>query len=64
MESSGTAPLVTRAICSRGALYVGCIGPSIVKGSTTVGILVNTILGILAWLVARSCLMQRLPAHW
>ena len=24
------SPLVTRAVCSRGALYMGCTGPSVV----------------------------------
>ena len=33
--------LVTRAICSRGVLYMGCVGPSLVMGLTTVGTLVG-----------------------
>ena len=33
--------LVTRAMCSRGAPYVGYMGPSVVSGLTTVGVLVD-----------------------
>ena len=35
------SPLVTRAICSRHAAYVGFMGPSVVKGPTAVGALVG-----------------------
>ena len=33
----------TRAICSRSAHYVGCVGPSVVAGPTTVDTLVGNI---------------------
>ena len=53
-------PLVTRAICSRGAPYVGCMGPSV---------FVDAYCGQYhrsCWspvqLVARPCLVQRLLA--
>ena len=36
---AGHSPLVTRAVCSRGTLYVGCMGPSAVAVLTTVGVL-------------------------
>ena len=34
-------PLFTRAMCSKGAPYVGCLGPSIVDGLTTMDLLVG-----------------------
>ena len=38
---SSTFPLVTRALCSRSAPYVGCMGPSTVVGPTAEGTLVG-----------------------
>ena len=51
--------LVTRAICSWGAPYVGCVVPSVVAGLMPVGSLVG-VAGL--WLVSRSRLVQRLLA--
>ena len=39
MGPSSTLPLVTRAICSQGVPYVGCVGPPAVVRLTTVGVL-------------------------
>ena len=39
--SGAQFPLVTRAISSRDAPYVGCKGPSVVAGLITVGVLVG-----------------------
>ena len=55
-DTAAHSSLVTRTICYRGASYVGCVGPSVVVGPTTVG--------ILAQLAARVCLEWWLPAHW
>lgn len=51
--------LVTRAICSWGAPYVGCVVPSVVAGLTPVGGLVG-VAGL--WLVSRPHLVQKLLA--
>ena len=51
------SPLVTRAICSRGALYVGFMGPSVVAG-TIVGALTGGAGPWPSWLpglAARGC---------
>ena len=39
--STAHSPMVTRAICSRGAFYVGSIHPSVVARLTAMGILVG-----------------------